>query len=815
MDYKLQLRYGSKTLNLNNSDYFAGPDFAPPGLTETPIMATGDGTNPAGGELVDTYVADREWSFNLAVKGTTEADCRVKARAAINFLQQAKDLRDKLYLDYTPNSNLSYPPIFGQSGARISWQVKKGTANLWESYMAGGIREKLLILPVDLTVGPYAEGLPQLVGSGIGGLVEDTIGAADGRSRGLIIPEATTNEFTNPVFGHSTWNNDWTGGAGSIVAQNLDPEYILFGSCSLKITRIAANSTYYQTLNVGLGTHTLSFFAKRPGSAVVDDTVVRVNYKGSAQATSYEYYGNGWYRCWATFAGEAAGNAAGASLMTLGMTVYLTGFQVEAKANPTAFGYGDLLGWAWDGTAHASTSTRTAARLKWAISAETFDIAAGTIATTVRFDVPSTYAADMMLFDTRDAGHANSLMCWYDAGDDAFELWDGTKLITTGALSFTAGAIYVVHATWRGAILALYVNGVFITSDSYLPPTTGADFFCGTQYDTTLHVVGAILGQTRYNYAMSSTEVAADYANISPLATAGKRVDYLPWLWTKDGDNVVDNHDDSAHDNYCVIGSIPGNVEALTQWHITPSEVNKTGYWLMKTTVENFIYPTGQWYGDLSGTADVGNASGDACYTFATGGSGAQPSAGSLSVARPQDDQGPLNFFARLAHSTGIGTFKLQPWIQYSSGNRIWGDQISVTLGAYSWYWIGSMYAKQPTTIDKYNQRLTVGFEIIFNGANGNAKVDYVMIVNGPVMRLLSDLSSSWVKLIIQGDEAWETDASGLPYQPVYFLGSPVDLTPDRYNIVWFVLGDHNEGHTLASTGTFSRVQVTPRWSLL
>jgi hypothetical protein len=260
----------------------------------------------------------------------------------------AGDQSTPLYFEFNPNDDVGFEPLWGQYGANYKYEVVFAKSPQLPGYPFESIRSGLLPrINLSLEIKPYALGLQQRVGSAIGGILEDTIGTTDGISRGVIIPEATTNKMTNPIFGHGTWNNTWTNGANLTDTENTDPKFITHGKSSAKLVCTGAGNTFTQSINVGnTNTHELSCYAKLPDGGVVSSTQVVLSYGGS-QTTTYTLIGDGWYRLTVSVTGVAAGTVTGV-IVASGYTVYVDGFQIEEKAYATPMAHGDLLGCGFD-----------------------------------------------------------------------------------------------------------------------------------------------------------------------------------------------------------------------------------------------------------------------------------------------------------------------------------------------------------------------------------------------------------------------------------------------------------------------------------
>ena len=221
---------------------------------------------------------------------------------------------------------------------------------------------------------------------------------------------------------------------------------------SAKLTsNSATNNTYTQTLTMTVAAYTLSFYAKQLNGEAVTGAVLYCLFDGSGEVVTITAVGNGWYRCSFTGTASAAATAYGV-VVSAGYTVFVDGFQVEAGAYATPLAYGDLLGCAWAGTVNGSASTRTSGSCKLPITADTFNNAQGTARIVVRFDVPNTHAASMYLFDTRDGTYADSLVAFFNEGDDKFYLYTTANSAVSAAKTFARvlPTSCILLGAWRG-----------------------------------------------------------------------------------------------------------------------------------------------------------------------------------------------------------------------------------------------------------------------------------------------------------------------------------------------------------------------------
>lgn len=187
----------------------------------------------------------------------------------------------------------------------------------------------------------------------------------------IVVPEGTTNLFRNPSFETNTGN--WTAsgdGAGATLARTTDAQFR--GAYAASLT-IGAGGSYAQivgpSISIGV-TYAISFHVRRPGGGPVTLADVRAVFNNTTQAFQrIAYVADGWWRVWAVLTATAT-NAPGIRVLgAAGDVWHLDACQLEANDHVTTYCDGDQAGSApgeqppafrWNGTAHASTSTRSA-----------------------------------------------------------------------------------------------------------------------------------------------------------------------------------------------------------------------------------------------------------------------------------------------------------------------------------------------------------------------------------------------------------------------------------------------------------------------
>jgi hypothetical protein len=338
---------------------------------------------------------------------------------------------------------------------------------------------------------------------------------------------------------------------------------------------------------------------------------------------------------------------------------------------------------------------------------------------------------------------------------------------------------------------------------------------CSTRNNTGLN--GYLDGWRIWNYPMSATQIGQLYNNEKPIKDDGNSLGMPQFLWTKDGDGVLDNCDDSSRDNFAIIGGIPGDVEALTEWQIDPpTSTPPDVYWLGRKAVEETFDPASTFWLELQGTADA-NSSGGQYEQHAFGGS---PGTYDFDVAVDEIKhlQGRIHFLARLYVSGNA--VDVNPFYKFGSGPRVDGEvqQIATNanflLRAYAnWdMWIRWDHLREGET----PASLTLGLHVSDATGGATVRCDFVQVLPYPNCRVEvgSSISlSAGDTLHVIEDEAYVLASSGAEKYAPEFRGEPVNLEPHKYNYVWFLAGEEGQQYDITDTATFV-VYVTPRWLL-
>ena len=815
MAIQVLLKRGSNYIDLDQAPFSVGLDFSPPPINPSYNISSGTSANVnRGGNLISKRHNNRQFSFNLRIKSTSLSVAQTHSRALEAFAYAQSS--DPLILEYRTNAAIPVP-LWGQFGAPLRYEVVTCLIGKPDE-LYGPSSGVTFFVPVDLELKPAAGGLQQRAANASGGIYEDTLGTVDGSSRGLAIFEATTNKMTNPVLGNATFGNGWTTDAGLIASQNTDAAFRLPGvSNSAKITCATANAGYYQTINVGnTNKHSASAYIMLPdgGTPTSADCVILYN---AVKATTFQNLGNGLWLAYSDNFDGINGNApVGLYFETAGRTVYLLGFQIEQKAYHTPLCHGDMLGCAWTSTAHASTSTRTGAKVEMSRTEDVLSLAQGAVSVVWKPYHSSTFGADRILFGALKSDYAAiGLLAEYTQADDKITFINGANTIATAAQTFAAGDVLRLLFTWGPGGLNIYKSGVNAATGATYTPTSTNSATVVIGNSTGSGNANGDLSIDVYDTELTAAQALAMDTEIAALVTAGRRVSSIPWLWTKDGNGLLYNCDDVPRDNWCAIGGIAGSLAAKYQHYVDASNY-KASYWFGGTDLDlsEFIEPTRQWFVDFNTTANAAYCGGGYRTILATA-----SSVGSLSVAKPHLSYGKSYYFVRLAKAATTGSVAIIPvataglQVFYSSAKTL---AIDTTQKIYL---VGDLTIKPRSrqTLSKlagYKDYFEISIEA--DTTHAELIVDYFQVIPGKLARIDWGYTTDPI-LIFDGASASGVEkVGGVPanYANVQVSGDVLEILPSRLNMLWAITGGHAEAHLLDDTLTFT-TYITPQYALL
>lgn len=806
----LKFIHRDATLDVNDQNrYWLHTDFVPPPTALTPIFASGLNLNRfEGATQVDAYAVNRAFAFGLDLKGDSALEIDAAARDLVGMLQFAGDVRDPLYLEY--NSDNDQPlPLWGQLGANLRYEVAAAERPQFSSeFMRGINRASNVEAQLNLTLKPYADGQDQELTSAVGGILEDTWGSPLRKSRGLRIPPATVNMIANPIFGHPTdWDYGWTPGSAMQVEQCVDVRFRLFDSPSVQLTggtNVAANNVWTTSVTTVTGEkYTVHALIKKPDGSLPTYNEVKIIVDGTQFNPTFIALGDGWYI--AERANVASGTTGATTMGVMcfkNSTVHVAGVQCEHAEFRTPLCHGDMFGCVWAGTAHETATTRTAARIRLPISRTTLLASRGSLRLIWKTDYANTHAANMTLFT------ASGLSAYFNATDDKFYLVDGTNTISSAAQTFAAGDVLDLLFTWGAGGLVIYKNGVSIANGAYDIANLGTYLYIGTTATPTLHAGGRFIAGATFDVEWTSTQAAAAYTKVSPLFVDEDRLECLPWLWTKDGDNAIDNCDDGAtYNNWALCGGIPGSAHAKTIIRFTPSNLSGGAYWLglHNHPEDRFVYPAHQYFGDFSGAAVANSCGGEATDTSVT----ADPSFTTIS---PDFIQGEVHLFTRIILKTTTGAAQIQAGVGHSANlaEYFTDEKLIATPAAYRMFYLGSLFVSSPENI-LFENRTRYYFYLTGGAA---FYVDFLMAFPGDVVKIPVPVQT-YASITLDGAFVYAVDSNSVFVANEPKIGDVLELMPDRLNYLWAITSDDNVAWVITDTILFNAVHVTPRYELL
>jgi len=799
----LILEKGTRRFDLNDRvRCFLRPDFVPPETAVDALIATG---SQGEARLYERVPKPRTLTFSVRIVGSSAADVAGSARLLKAFMVDAGDEHEPLYAAFKA-SNDTPEPLWGQFGAAVRYEILSAKVELGNDYMRAARRARAVIASLTLTIKPYAQGKQQRLGSALGGVMEDRLGVTDGRSRGLILPEATINHFTNPVFGHATYSTNWSIGA-NLIATYIADGGPLPGMGCVRITSVGATNNLTQSLTLTAVTYTQSFYVRRPDGGALSTSVINGLFASAPDNLTFTAMRNGWYRATVSANGRATAESYGCAIAS-GYTVDVAGFQIEALDRDTPLCYGDLIGCAWSSTEHESASARTAARWKISTAVDTLQIGAWTIRVIVKTPYANTVANSWMVFDARDGSHTTAPYCYYNQATDRFVLIYSANLVESAVLTFAAGATFVIYAVCTGTQITLYVNGVASsTSVAFTPATLGAALFIGSDYLAATQGNQTTTDLELLDVALSAGQVTADYAELEPLAAGDKPIYTLPWHWTKDGDAQIDNYYDATHNLHSIVAGVPGSAPALTEMNVTTDE-NALGFNIYQAlyAVDEPI-DAADFFSDLSGFADAA----------ALGGAAAQATLGAFAVFGSIAGVAWKNFkgddeLAVLIRARDAGS-NLKLHTSYNIASALTLAEVvnpSLVPATYGIQLLTGLFVPYlPET-----PGLTVSLTARRSTGSALYSLDYAVVLPGKIMVLVS-ASNGYNTLEYKSNRR-----NVYLYNTGYVMeitplgGEQIEFKPGKLNYLFSHVGDADTS-TLTRTVTYNWIKITPRYELL
>jgi hypothetical protein len=347
------------------------------------------------------------------------------------------------------------------------------------------------------------------------------------RQKAIVAEGATTNVVTNPSI-----EVDVTSWSAQGSTRTRDTTEYKFGAASLKVvTNGGADNqgAYHANITVTASqTHTASAWIKGTSG---DTLRLRLNERTAADAdvgtTSSNFAATGsWQRLTVSRTFGATGERARVLVTTNGdqtVTFYVDGVQLETnKAYATTYCDGSLgPGYTWSGTAHASTSSRTATEINLDAHDDLIsDVSTLSMRTVIQMpydanDANWVNASINALWDARGSSDSDRIRLAYDPSSDFFRVYiNGSNRIASSAQTtdWDAGdwLDLVVTLDFTNDSYALYIDGSADgTSTASLSAPTLTEWNLGSNYAATNQSGFAIAEYQVWNRVLTAAEASS------------------------------------------------------------------------------------------------------------------------------------------------------------------------------------------------------------------------------------------------------------------------------------------------------------------
>jgi hypothetical protein len=335
------------------------------------------------------------------------------------------------------------------------------------------------------------------------------------------VAQATTNLITNPSFetGLTGWTAT-TGGSTMSGAQSAIQS--LWGGYSLRITNTTANAdAFYEFSLSGISASTVysvsvwvnctSFTSAALGNRALT-AHDSANVGGTFTQTTITASTIGWVRLTLTVTSHSAPGTLRIRLYSPAATIYYDGVQVEQKSAPTPYCDGSLgLGHTWSGTAHASTSSRTAGVINYTKSTSLHT--KGSVAAWARL---SNTSGIHTIFRIDSTG--SNLIILRTNGTSVNAYWGQSgNVVSAGTVG--SGSWYHLAMTFDGTTLTLYVNGASVGSASQIGfSSTDTLFRVGAYVAGTESLDGELDDLIVTTAVLTADEIKAIYTSAVPVS---------------------------------------------------------------------------------------------------------------------------------------------------------------------------------------------------------------------------------------------------------------------------------------------------------
>jgi hypothetical protein len=800
----LRLRQGTAVLDLSAGLYILGDDCVPPATVFEAQIAEGTASNRSGGSLVDERPINRAWTFTVVIASEDRGQVDQAISAIQVMLKRNGDPFRPLYVEWRPTAAVPVP-LWGQFHAYRQYEVVRGDVAIVRT---GNFQyHQLSSVTLTFIIKPYARGQEQLWATAGGSVFEDRRGSPTGRSYGLRIPPATVNMFTDPVFGAATFLSAWTVGSALVVEQVINREQTLLGVSGAFVTAktsVSTNCRLTQAITTTLGEeYSVSFYCRKLDGSLPTYNDIKIHFDGADfNPTSFTAVGGGWY--WASRGNMTCGTTGttivGCQVMK-NATLQVEGFMCEHAVYCTPLAWGDLLGNSWAGAVHGSASTRAASH--WGLKIDSLSLRAvqGTLRIIWKTDYANTYPDDLTLFDTGASG----IEAWFESSNDTFCLTDGVNTIASAAQTFAAGTSMVLAFSWGPAGLQIRRDGVSIASGAtFTVPTLGLYLYLGSTHSGTYQSGGLFTGGAAWAEQWTDAEALADYTALAAAVAAGERIEALPWLWTANGDGLVENGNDGSHHNYAVADGLPGTAP-VTPEIVGTTSVVMSSFSRLYLSVLRAFHPinlaTGLW--TAGATQSVGTSPASLHTTALT-----------LADAMELENRE----FQLISDIIDAGTLLTIRARMTVGGLDVHTDYLPIAASAY----VGLFrtlpihtHCADDLLIDHLNRRYTATFRLRGKRSSGgaaNVTTGFVQAVCNPLL-IVTTIGASSVIFVVTGRRAVENLTSHA-VTPLSAQGDLLEFQPERLNYLVSIIEESTGGVNTAREITYA-VRCAPKYELI
>jgi hypothetical protein len=743
-----------------------------------------------------------------------------------------------VYLAYRVNDGLeSVPePVIGQWSTYT--RILDIATETWpDNLLSPGSRKMAWDMQVKLTVAPYSEGDEQAAGVATGAVRVDP-------QWGVVVCEGVTgyNKFSNSSFSNSTYSTGWSSsGTGVFFAKETREGLARAHGVSVLLgAHAGSDCRFYQSVATSTERWIVSFYAKRLDGQPVTSADCEAYVNGSTRTSYYIDNKDGWYRVFGAGNGSASANENGVEIKA-GHSLVIDQLQLEEYSGsqldidismPRPYFFGHMAGSSFSGSEPNSSTDTVDGKIDYSLGNEIsgFYTIAGWFTPT---GIVVAGTEQHALWEFREGSGVYTSVAVERNGSGAIRLEltkDGTTANSSnlGTVQHTPIHVAVVQ---DGTNCTLYVNGASSTSiaDSEIRTTGGTLTLGYGQEVATDRSHWAIDGFRVFPVALTAAQIDQLYDNELGAKTNGDIIGLPTYAWTYDGAGSVENDDDSANDDYnhMLIGGVGGDQPAEVEFHITnPTGYSGQAYWIGRKEESYYrgaFKPNGYFYRAGTTTTDGGRI-----FEF---GSDTDMLAGRVSVV------------AIIAITTGITTSRnLEVWAMNSPYTN-WPLNDDLRTMSYAHRWgvkgvdldsaeiehvahIGDVSVNYAPGLDT-TEAVTIQIESATTMPSQWA-IEKTFFVPYPNIWINQQKLSSDTVLpthevnVVRGTKAWARRTTGEHVFETQTQGDGVDVIPDHYNHIYFLIYDQGKQTAQSPAATIHDetdnftvdVYVTPRYSL-